>query len=145
MFNFFKRKAESELEPELESESEPTRPETIAELNFTVDALGDIWVECEWDASLRSDAHMFFADMLNKVSSGETLDDALMFVREGAEEEGRLKEYQAILHYMVKAHEEKTALMFNDMMTNMTNITSQEDSLVVNPTDVLNKGNPHDQ
>ena len=145
MFNFFKRKnkPEPEIQPELEPEPES---EKIAELNFSVDLLGDIWVECKWDTATHSNAHIFFADMLNKVSSGETLDDALMFVREGAEEEGRLEEYQAILNHMLKAHEEKAALMFNTMMTNMAALnTKEEDSLVVNPTDILNKGHSHDQ
>ena len=146
MFNFLKRKNKPEPQPEPELEPELIHPEKIAELNFSVDMLGDIWVECKWDTESHSNAHIFFADMLNRVSSGDTLDDALMFIREAAEEEGRLAEYQAILDYMLKAHEQKMSLMFGDMVTNMTGANTQkEDSLVVNPTDMLNKGHPHDQ
>ena len=88
---------------------------------------------------------MYFAELLDNVSSGNMLDSALEFVREETEREGRLIEYQAILTYLSQTHQERMSLMVADMMDNMTNTnTSTKDSLVVNPSDILNRGHPHE-
>ena len=138
MFNFFKRK--NKPEPELKYEQS-----NIAELSFVVDMSGDTWVECKWDASFSDSAHMYFAELLDNVSSGNMLDSALEFVREETEREGRLIEYQAILTYLSQTHQERMSLMVADMMDNMTNTnTSTKDSVVVNPSDILNRGHPHE-
>ena len=136
MFNFFKRKNKTESAPEQSN---------IAELNFVIDMSGDTWVECKWDTSLNESAHMYFAEMLDNVSTGKMLDSALEFVREETEKEGRLMEYQAVLHYLSQAHQERISLMMSDMMQSVSGInTSTEDSLVVNPSDILNRGHPHE-
>ena len=148
MFNFFRKKNTPEPEPELESEPELDQPDgqsNIAELNFVVDINGDTWVECKWDTSLDVSAHMHFAKMLDDVSVGKMMDAALEFVREEADKEGQLVEYQAILNYLSQSHQERLSSMFTDMVKDMTDTsTSMKDTLVVNPSDVLNRGNPHE-
>ena len=140
MFNFFRKKNTPEPEPELESDQS-----SIAELSFAVDADGDTWVECKWDTSLNEHAHVYFAELLDNVSAGKMMDSALEFVREEAEKEGRLVEYQSVLTYLSQAHQERLSLMFTDMIKDMADTnTSIKDTLVVNPSEILNRGSPHE-
>ena len=131
MFKFFKRKET----PEEPIQPEEPKVEAVAELIYIVDKKGDTWVECKWNPDLASSAHLIFAELLDKVCNGETLDDALEFVREGLESEGRLSELEEIISYMLETHQNRVNSTFADLMGGKEN--SAEDSLVVKPSDIL--------
>ena len=144
MFIFFRKKNTPQPEPQLEPEPEINQP-NIAELNFAVDADGDTWVECKWDTTIDESAHMYFAELLDNVSAGKMMDSALEFVREETEKGGRLAEYQSILTHLSQAHQERLSLMYADMIKGMTDTNaSTKDTLVVNPSEILNRGGPHE-
>ena len=132
MFKFFKRNKEP-IQPEEPQESK----KAVAELIYIVDDQGDTWVECKWNPDLTSSAHLIFAELLDRVCSGGTLDDALEFVREGLASEGRLSELEEIISYMLEAHQNRISSTFANFMGNNTEENSAEDSLVVKPSDIL--------
>tara|TARA_R100000008_G_C3586369_1_gene172685 strand:+ start:1395 stop:1835 length:441 start_codon:yes stop_codon:yes gene_type:complete len=146
MFNFFKKKQQDTQPEEQQIETpEEEKPEAVAELIYTVDKEGDTWVECTWNSEVKSSAHLYFAELLDKVCSGETLDDALNYVRDGLESEGRLEELEDIMKFMLDAHKERlTATFANMMMTGDGGQGNVEDSLVVKPSDIL-RNHPHVQ
>ena len=143
MFNFFRKR---EVEPELDLEAEIdelqeefekeetslAKEERVSTLSFHTDKEGYIWVDVYW--SNLEGAHISFAELLEKVSSGDLIQDVFDFVKNKCETEEEMKLFSEILETITDMQKLR---LFNNITGLDHSSLTPDNGPVVRPTKMI--------
>jgi hypothetical protein len=143
MFKFFRKR---EVEPELDLEAEIdelqeefekeetslAKEERVSTLSFHTDKEGYIWVDVYW--SDLEGAHISFAELLEKVSSGDLIQDVFDFVKNKCETEEEMKLFSEILETITDMQKLR---LFNNITGLDYSSLTPDNGPVVRPTKMI--------
>ena len=122
MFNFFKNKpAQEEEDGSVLKEEDRT-----CSLAFHTDKEGYIWIDCSWSA--KADAHLQFGELLEKISSGDMIEDTLEYVRQSCKSDKQKSDFLELLAYITKLQQKRILDALKS--PNHESLTREEEPLV---------------
>ncbi len=98
----------------------------ISSVAFHTDKEGYIWIDCSWAAS--SESHLQFAELLEKVCSGDLIEDTLEHVRENCKTDRQKSDFLELLAYITKLQQKR--LLDSLKSPNHESLTREEEPLV---------------
>ena len=124
---FGKTRAEKVLPNLKDKSSELTVDESdiMAQVSYTVDSHGDIYINCEWATV---DDIPSFAELLWFVSNGNLLDETLEFIKEECDKQNDEEQYMTLLYSintLMKKHLESLESSGSNPMVKPTQVMTQ--------------------
>ena len=133
MFNFFKKKIVEELKEQDSNPDEDLIDDKTATISYHTDRAGDVWIDCFWSGEVE-DAHIQFAELLEKISNGDLLGDTMEFVGSKCDSPEKKDAYTQIVETVMNLQQMR---LFHTMMgMNQSGLTSDDDP-VISPTNVI--------
>ena len=133
MFNFFKKKVVEKFEEQESDHDEDDIENKTVTISYHTDGVGDIWSDCFWSGEVE-DAHLQFAELLEKISNGDLLTDTMDFVRTKCDKPEKKAVYAQIVETVLNLQQMR---LFNTMMNmNQAGLTP-DDGPVISPTNVI--------
>ena len=133
MFNFFKKKIVKNFEEQGSNDDEDSIEGKTTTISYHTDGTGDIWIDCFWSGEVE-DAHLQFAELLEKISNGDLLGDTMEFVGSKCDSPEKKDAYTQIVETVMNLQQMR---LFHTMMgMNQSGLTSDDDP-VISPTNVI--------
>ena len=123
MFNFFKKPTQIEEEQDKDVLDPEDR---ICSVSFHTDKDGYIWIDCSWKGV--SDSHLQFAELLEKISSGDLIEDTLEYVRQSCNSEQQKSDFLELLAYITKLQQKRLLEALKSQ--NHESLTREQEPLV---------------
>ena len=136
MFNFFKKKIVEKFEEEGSNDDEDSIEDKTTTISYHTDSTGDIWIDCFWSGEVE-DAHLQFAELLEKISNGDLLGDTMDFVSTKCDSPEKKASYDQIVETVLNLQQMR---VFNTMMSMNQSGLTPDDGPVVSPTNVIRTG-----
>ena len=123
MFNFFKN---NPVQDDEDDDSVLKKEDRTCSVAFHTDKEGYIWIDCSWSAN--ADAHLQFAELLEKVSSGDMIEDTLEYIRESCQSDKQKSDFLELLAYITKLQQKRILDALKS--PNHGSLTREEEPLV---------------
>ena len=131
MFNFFRKRV---VEGLIEESTKSEKPEKqMATITYHIDEDGDVWVNCFWSGEMKG-SHLAFADLLEKISNGELLNDTMEFIESNCDTEEKKIAYDEVVEAVLRLQQMR---LFNIMNEVGESSVTTDDDPVISPINVV--------